>query len=210
MTWGTDAQKAQNAASCVFSLIAEKYIYSACHLTKTHMQCTNHSSVRIQQLWFRLYSTNQQSRCNVKHKQHSFTHHERLHSLCLWKILESVIMTCLSYFGNLCRGTQSSYLCLPPPSEQTHTMKANFPTPWCRDSVYAVWWVNNFYSHHTQVTHSCTAAKPLQINKLNIGIWLSLFLIAGSVWYAQVRLENDVVVHQWELNQLLSVSLIYV
>lgn len=84
---------------------------------------------------------------------------------------------------------KSCYLYLSPPSEQTNTIKANFPAPWCRDSVYSVWWVNHFYSHQPLIytnksdADSCTAAKLLQINKLNTGIWLVLlFLIADSVW----------------------------
>ena len=76
-------------------------------------------------------------------------------------------------------------------------MKANFPTPWCRDAVYVTRWLNNFYSHQPLIytnksdSHNCTAAKPLQINKLNIGILVLLFRMADPVWHTQVLCTNN-------------------
>ena len=89
-------------------------------------------------------------------------------------------------------------------------MRANFPAPWCWDSVYALWCGSNFCSHQTLIytnksdPRSCTAPKHLQINNLNIRIFILLFLIADSFWYAQVPPGNDAVLHPWRIHKLLS------
>lgn len=70
-------------------------------------------------------------------------------------------------------------------------MKANLSTPWCLDSLYAMRWVNNFHSQqlliytNKSVSHWYTAAKCLQINKLNIGI-----LVYYSSWRIQFGMHR--------------------